>query len=335
MARRLAVIFSLAWLAFCVLVALGLAERLCATSGCELYGEWTLWGVSLWWWGAGAFALLAVAALASAPAALALAGFIVLLDAGLLAAMTFMAPCTNCLIAGGGFFLVWLCLLWAVRPKGSATLLAVLWVATLSPNLVALAGDGGGWAIYGDTENAATRVYFSPSCPACRRAVFTLGALSPSGVAYIPVSEVPQDVDRLISLHQDILAGAPFLEAFRRAVAPDFQPGDHGFWRRLRYRALLAHNHAVFRRMGGSAVPYVATVGLRPLPGLSGPVPLLQPPGEPRPAPVPAPAPDAAPEQPASAPDGTSAPEAAPDGTSAPEAAPDGTSAPEASPAVP
>ena len=293
MPRRLAVIFSLAGLAFCLVAALGLAEHLCATSGCALYADWTLWGLSLWWWGVGGFALLAVTALVSPPAALALGGAAVLADAALLAVMAFMAPCLNCLIAGAVFFLVWCCLVLAVRPRGSVAVLAVLWLVALSPNLVALAGDGGGWAIYGNAENAATRVYFSPSCPACRRAVFTLGALSPSGVAYIPVSEAPQDVDRLMALHQDILAGMPFLDAFRRAVAPDFQPGDQGFWRRLRYRALLAYNHAVFRRMGGRAVPYIASVGLRPLPGLAPGLALpVPPPGEPRPQPAPQAAPE-------------------------------------------
>jgi len=312
MARRLAMIFSLAWLVFCALAALGLADRLCETSGCALYRDWSLWDLSLWWWGAGGFGLLAVVAVVSPVTALGLAGPIVLLDAGLLVVMAFLAPCANCLIAGAGFFLVWLCLLAAVRPRGSAgALLAMVWLAALAPNLVALASDGGGWAIYGNTENAVTRVYFSPSCPACRRAVADLATSTPSGVAYIPVSEQPEDVTRLIALHQDVLAGTPFIDAFRSAVRPDFEAGPQGFWRRLRYRALLAHNHAVFRRMGVQAVPYVATVGWRGLPAPAAP---QRPMGElrPEPAPAPLPAPDAAP-APGNAPAPASdAPQAAP-----------------------
>jgi len=290
MARRLAVIFSVAGAVFCALAALGFAERICVSSGCDLYHEWTVLGLSLWWWGAGGFALMAAMALASPAAALVLAGAALVADTALLCAMALLAPCGNCLIAGVGFFAAWLCLRRAVGACGGVwALLPLLWLAALSPNLLALATDDGGWAVYGDAT-ARTRVYFSTSCPHCRHALFDLSAAIPQDVAFIPVSEASGDVERIIALHKALEAGQPFREAFVQAVRPDFEPVERGLWEYWGYRLRVARNHAAFRHLGGRSVPLIVMTGwgalakavTQPLIQSQAPVVRIAP-GEPRP----------------------------------------------------
>lgn len=261
--RRLAVILALGGLAFCVLAGIGAADRLCVTSGCGMYRDWTFFGLSLWWWGAGAFTAIAVLGVVLPFAALFLAGVVLLVDALLLGAMALLAPCGNCLIAAGLFFLVWFFLRGVDgKPGAGGTLLMVLWFAALSPNLLALWGEGGGWAVYGPPD-ARVRVYFSPSCPACIRAVDDLTRSLAPNAAFIPVSERPRDIERVIAMDRDVQAGVPFRKAFYEAVRPEFVPRAHGFFEYQRYRMLLARNHAVHLRMGVRAVPTIVSTGWR------------------------------------------------------------------------
>ncbi len=296
MARRLAVIFSVTGALFCVLAAFGWAERICVTSGCDLYSDWTLLGLSLWWWGAGGFALLAATSLAMPAAALVLASVGLAADAVLLTIMAFMAPCGNCLIAGSGFLLVWLCLRKAGGERSLAgTVLTVVWLMALTPNLLGLASDGPGWAVYGP-ENARMYIYFSPSCPHCRRAVMDLAANLPGDVAYIPVSENSTDVERIIALHKAVENGVPFRTAFPTSILAGLLKQETGLVERIVYQIRIARNHAIFRRMGGTSVPVVVMAGWGGASFQEGPPPA---PGEPRdqhaPAPAPAPAPEAPP----------------------------------------
>ncbi len=85
--------------AFCAWSALGNEVNLCVTAGCSLYQDTALAGISLWWLGAGAFAVLSFLALLGLAhwgrilAALTLAG-----DVALLLVMALTAPCVSCLI---------------------------------------------------------------------------------------------------------------------------------------------------------------------------------------------------------------------------------------------
>lgn len=261
--RRMAVILALGGMAFCVLAAIGAADVLCVSSGCGLYRDWNVFGFSLWWYGAGAFMAIATLGVFSPSLALVLAGVALFLDVVLLGAMALLAPCGNCLIAGGVFFLVWFFLRGVDgKPGAMGTVLMVLWFAALSPNLLALLGEGGGWAVSGD-EHASVRVYFSPSCPACIRAVDDLTAVLAPGAAFVPVSERPSDVERIIAMDRAVQAGTPFRKAFYDAVQPEFEPLEHGVLEYLRYRVLVARNHAAHLRMGAQAVPTIVTTGWR------------------------------------------------------------------------
>ena len=53
--RLAAPLTALAGVVLCVAQALGYAEALCVTDGCALHENTTVFGLSLWWWGAGAF----------------------------------------------------------------------------------------------------------------------------------------------------------------------------------------------------------------------------------------------------------------------------------------
>ncbi len=86
--------------AFCIWSAFGNAVNFCAATGCLLYQDFTVGGISLWWLGTGSFAALGLLALlgAAAPGRL-LAGLTLLGDICLLLLMALTAPCVSCLVA--------------------------------------------------------------------------------------------------------------------------------------------------------------------------------------------------------------------------------------------
>ena len=84
---------------FCIWSALGNEVNLCVTSGCALFQDTSIAGISLWWAGGITFAALAAAALmGAAQLGMVLAGFALLGDIGLLLLMAVTAPCVSCLI---------------------------------------------------------------------------------------------------------------------------------------------------------------------------------------------------------------------------------------------
>ena len=93
-------LLALAGMAFAFWNAWGAPEDLCFSAGCKLYGTFAVNGVSLWWGGAAAFALLAGLALAGRAALGRLvAGLGLALDCVLLGVMIMTLPCLACMAA--------------------------------------------------------------------------------------------------------------------------------------------------------------------------------------------------------------------------------------------
>ena len=258
-------IIAISGLIFCIAAQLGGADGLCVTQGCNLYKDVALFGFSLWWWGAGTFAILALTMLFGAGwlafwgAFLALAG-----DCVFVAWMAASAPCVNCMIVGLIFLGLLLSLAVYTNSMGKAPItLACIWLILFSPNVFALGSEMiGPWAIRG-SEQAPVRLYFSPSCQACREAVKRLTANGESNIAFFPIAENEADQDTLLALDQELSKGGPFAKAFNHVLNTPQSPQPHTTrMDRIRFRLRLFRNKLSLLRMGAKRIPVIVSYGL-------------------------------------------------------------------------
>ena len=194
---------SLIGAAYCAASGLGGLDEICLTSGCALYKNVRLAGLSLWWWGALAFLFLGGASfIGKAGLAMWAAVLFVGADLFFLGWLALTTPCISCLGAAFFFALV----LFLLRPSQGAgakiSLIALLaWLFLLSPNLfMSLKEIQGPWPVHGRSDSPVS-VYFSPSCPVCLDTIYAM-AEKKIDAAFYPVGEAPGDEDRLRAMMQ-------------------------------------------------------------------------------------------------------------------------------------
>jgi len=261
--RLIASAVALAGVLFTAAAGLGGADALCLTQGCSLYQDVQLLGFSLWWWGAGAFAMLL---------GLCLAGWLqwafwlslaaVAIDCVFLFWMAVSMPCINCLVGALLFFALFVTLAASRRTaRLPALAVGVLWLTLFTPNIFAAGQEiAGPWNIAG-ADDAPVRVYFSPSCPSCREALKGLLMGGEDSLAFYPVAENEEDVKRLANLRREIAAGASFVRAFAASRDPEVGP-EPGFMELLSLRAGLFRNRMALSRMGADRIPVIVMHGI-------------------------------------------------------------------------
>lgn len=248
-------------LLFCALNAAG-AKLLCVSSGCDIYADYTLGGLSINLLGAVFFALLLLLALLAPRQPLFRRGLWAVLVAGLLVDALFLLwqifywPCVSCLVVA---VLLALCVLGALLAwptlRGKIVYLALLlWFAAFMP-VAAVAGKElllQPWPALGAAD-APVAVYFSPTCPACEKTVADILALPEltGQVAFFPIAKNAEDLQRLAQVlggegEADLMA--LFAPVNELPAAPDLS---------LRWR--LARNKMSLARLGGGSVPLVLT----------------------------------------------------------------------------
>ena len=216
-----ALLFTLLALIWCGYVAFPSGNGpACATSGCALFRDVRILGISMWWVGGTYFFVLALICLRGFYSlAWWLARTALLLDTLLLLIMLFSAPCFDCLVVAVFFPLIYLCLR-PIRPgnmreeAGSKRMLVLsLWVGLFVSNAAVATNEMTPlWAI-GNPQNNSVRVFFSPSCPYCRDALVYFG---PS-VALHPVVEREGDMQAIIRLELLLAQGVPMEDALRQS----------------------------------------------------------------------------------------------------------------------
>lgn len=259
-----ALLFALAGAAYCAVLASPMQESLpCPSSGCFLFKDVSVAGISLWWFGTAAFILLALLCIAryrSAAyvfSALCLAG-----DCGLLTLMFFTAPCLTCLGAALLFALVFLCLRRPVPGRYQTSVqpprpsyLFLLWGALFIANLGSAANEQlGDWVISGPPDSEY-RVYFSPSCPACREAI----AVFAGRAAFLPVAEREEDYQAIAAMQAALDDGKTITEALAAAFdkpAP-FSPVSY-----LAMRVKLLRNSGTVLGRGFDKLPLLMINGM-------------------------------------------------------------------------
>ena len=184
---------------FSVWNALDAASVPCVSAGCTLYQNFSINGYSLWWGGVGIFSLLGLLALTGrAVLGRWLAGLAVLLDCVLLGIMILTLPCVACMVAALLLALSYITFRAATLADTHrsalhhASPLLVLWGALFLLTLGGLArSEVGPWAIQApEMEDETTaRVFFSPSCSACRQLVMGMSEADARKIIYSRTSQ--------------------------------------------------------------------------------------------------------------------------------------------------
>ncbi|MDR1777904.1 MAG: hypothetical protein LBR31_08785 [Desulfovibrio sp.] len=259
--------------AFCVWSVFGNDINICSSSGCFLYQDFTLNGVSLWWIGATVFSVLALLSLVGAASlgrlvsGLALCGDICLL---LLMALT--APCVNCLIVALFFAASYMTFTYAAEKRFTRTgrqngkirnsVLLWLWLALFTINIGATVRTlAGPWPIVEAGDEVTTRLFFSPSCSSCREAVAILSGHVE--VAFYPVAETENDLYKIVKMRESLDSGESVIDALNGAQEIQTPAGVAAYSPKflfLRFKLLCNKAHVYLA--GSHVVPFFEYRGM-------------------------------------------------------------------------
>lgn len=258
-------------IAFCIWSAMGNDLNICVTTGCMLYQDFTFAGISLWWFGALAFACLgACALLGQTVLGCWLAAAFLLGDICLLMLMALTAPCISCLGVALLFALAYLLFRRQARlrqrqPRSAAarhSFLLWLWLVLFIINVGQVARSQIGiWPILDESGEASTRMFFSPSCRYCLEGVKALSGNI--NVAFYPLAETEADIARVDKMMAILDQGMSLEEALAQSQEAKFE----SFWQTLAPDVLLLRfrmlrNKAHLFAQGSRGVPFFERKGL-------------------------------------------------------------------------
>lgn len=249
-------------LVFCLINAMG-ADFLCLTSGCAIYANYTLFGLSFYLYGAIAFALILVLAIAARKKHLfarilwpvLLLGLF--LDTLFLGWQMFFWPCLSCLIVA--LLLGWAAVAyWLKYPFARGQIfkgVLLLWVIFLIPVAISASKEifMSPWPIYGDPD-ASIRIFFSPTCPACATEIAKL-LQSPYAerVGYYPVAKDERDMELFAAfLEEEIKEARDLQKLFLENGARTVEPSRDLRWKLMRNQIALAS-------YGAQTIPYMTS----------------------------------------------------------------------------
>lgn len=244
----------------------------CITAGCTLYQGFTFAGISLWWGGIAAFAGLGLLAfMGHAALGRTLAGLGLILDCLLLSIMVLTLPCLSCLTAA---LLLALCFITFRVPSGNRAIqnssrpsvLLLLWGALFIVNIgVIIRSEFQPWVIESSevSEGNLIRIFFSPSCTACRQLVTGMPEAEARKVTWCPVAEEERDLAVILALQKRLaVSAAPFAASFTQALgAPRLTFLDMLHPETLLLQFRLWRNQARVISVGEGRLPLVEFVG--------------------------------------------------------------------------
>lgn len=259
-----ALFFALLGLVWCGYIAFPTGNPApCATSGCALFRDSRIAGVSLWWVGGAYFFLLLIACLrGNRMMARFMAAVALFLDSLLLVVMFLTAPCFDCLVVAVFFGLTYYCLRsggedWFVARQAPSLLLPI-WFGLFLGNAVLAANEQIPMFTMGNSRSNDVRIYFSPSCNACRAAILASG----NAAALYPIEENAGDTDSIIRLNAFLKANVPMREALSRSIDEN-EPVPHlPFHERMILSLQLVRNKAMVLRQGFRALPVIEMNGM-------------------------------------------------------------------------
>lgn len=265
---------SLLAVAFCVWTAFGNDVNLCVTTGCALYHDFSVAGVSLWWIGAAAFSLLCACALFGLiQIGKILAAVFLFGDACLLALMSVTSPCVSCLVAAFLFAAAYLSFRYSYSstlqgratssPRWGNLILKRFWDIFFIINVgLVLRSQLGVWPILEDGD-ARIKMFFSLSCPRCEESINAVSGRV--DIAYYPIADNDADVFKIARLKELIDEGENIAEAV--AQTRDVEAGGLMSFldpQILLLRFRLLRNKAYVLSAGSQGVPFFEYLGVPP-----------------------------------------------------------------------
>ncbi|MDR0816297.1 MAG: hypothetical protein LBN28_02735 [Desulfovibrio sp.] len=256
--------------AFCIWSIFGNDINFCVTTGCSLYQDFTLNGISLWLVGTGVFAVLALLSLVGAASlGRAVAGIALTGDICLLLLMALTAPCVSCLITALFFAASYMSFRHAEKrvvsisnPRRRRSLLLWVWALLFTINISAVVrAQIGIWPIIPADDEVTTRLFFSPACSSCQEAVTMLSGHV--DVAFYPIGENDADIYKIAQMRELLDTGMNLAEALARSQevqAPHGFPSFSPDMLRLRFRML--RNKAHIFSAGAQSVPFFEYQGM-------------------------------------------------------------------------
>ncbi len=258
---------------FCVWSAFGNDVNFCVTTGCTLYQDFTIAGISLWWFGTASFTILAgCSLLGQAGAGKKLAALFLFGDICLLLLMAVTAPCVSCLVAALLFALCYFLFrrsdFFARSQKQPAvpgrSMLLLVWTLLFFINIGQVARSQlDVWPILDESGDAHMRMFFSPSCKYCIEGINVLSGNV--NTAFYPVAENDADIFRLAKIKEFLDQGMSLAEAMGQSEdveAGSFLSSLRPEFLLLRLRLLI--NKAHIFGAGSSGVPFFEICGLPP-----------------------------------------------------------------------
>lgn len=273
----LPLLIALLGVAFSAWNALDSASVPCISAGCSLYHTLSFGGFSLWWAGMAVFLLLSLIALFGYAgigrmlAAIALVG-----DCVLLVIMILTLPCLACLLEA---CLLAGCYATFRNTRGKNTGLAgsntfsipaLLWIwgfFFVLAGCFALRGNIPVWAVQEPQQTVEAppiRIFFSPSCSACRQLVAGLSPADSQKIIWCPVAENEQDVAIILNLQQRLAVSGgdlsthfgPALDTQPLALRDSLRPSVL----LLQFRMWRNQAHVLFT--GNGRLPFVEFIGV-------------------------------------------------------------------------
>lgn len=256
--------FAFAGAIFCALNATQNLDAICITTGCEIFKDISVFGISLWWFGTALFLTLSLLNLLSyRKTALLLALSAVIIDLGFLLLMVFTAPCVPCLAFAAILFLLFFMQCSVLRRPSILVLpVLIIWTLLFTPNIFSTINEEiGTWAIYGN-QQADVQVYFSPSCTACKNLIPNLSKKDSGNIAYYPIAETDEDIERIFLMQNAINDESSMYVAFNRAIRGTTDSISMPFKTRLQLQWNLFRNKSKLASMGVTRIPVLITNGV-------------------------------------------------------------------------
>ncbi|MBF0497003.1 MAG: hypothetical protein HQK58_10595 [Deltaproteobacteria bacterium] len=248
---------SLAGLLYCICSAAGLTESWCFTQGCRVYKDYSFAGISLYWFGALAFAILSIFSLIrpGSKYLLAIASLFVLGDCFFLFFQLVLWPCVSCLLVAACLGSAYLALI-RTQGRGMKTIFCV-WLLLFMINVTFAAKESvSPWPIYGRPDSPI-QVFYSATCPSCRKMIQDLMKrpdLLPR-LALYPIAKNEEDYLQTAFLASLLKQGYPLWDAFTRHWQKE-APASLAF-DRLLTSINLFRNKIALSRTGATTIPLI------------------------------------------------------------------------------
>lgn len=258
--KQLFVFVSVVLGLFCLLQVLGYDNILCVTSGCEIYKNITIFGMSMYHFGT-ALSLVALSLILTRKLNYLhiFMTITIISDILLLLYQSFFWPCINCLFVAVNIFALFI-LSSTLSNKKNKTFYVIIyiWIGLFSvTSFNAVKEKIHPIPVYGSSESSV-KVFFSPSCDSCKDVIDSIVEKNmQSDVALYPINKNYEDIEKIDTLICSLRCGETLTTALGKCFG-DIKPNkDISIVEFLKNRLILLSNKMYLSKIGSTTVPVI------------------------------------------------------------------------------